>query len=166
VNPRENGNREAGKRVPPLPQFLRKHRGRRILARLGWTAALAYMVFIFVISSIPGEQLPLPQFFLSDKIAHFVAYFGLGLLIAFRSGIADFIKGNSVVAWTKGGWIAPMVGILYGLFDEFHQALVPNRNFELLDWAVDIVGILIGFWLARRWDEKRMATKSTRITKI
>jgi VanZ family protein len=129
-----------------------------VIARLGWFAALAYMGIIFALSSVPGDQLPLPQFFLSDKLAHFTAYLGLGLLIAFRSGIADFLKGKHVLAWTKGGWIAPTIGILYGLFDEFHQAQVPNRNFELLDWAVDIAGILIGFWLARRWDMRRLDT--------
>jgi VanZ family protein len=127
-----------------------------VFARLGWFAALVYMGFIFVLSSIPGEQLPLPQFFLSDKLAHFLTYLGLGVLIAFRSGLTDLTKGRKVAAWTKGGWIAPMVGILYGLFDEFHQLFTPHRTFDLRDWMTDILGVLLGFWLARKWDERRM----------
>jgi VanZ family protein len=134
----------------------RKHSGRRVIARLGWSAALAYMAFIFYLSSIPGEQLPLPAFFLSDKIAHFLAYAGLGTLIALRAGLTDLAKGNKVIVWTKGGWIGPAVGIGYGLFDEFHQLLTPHRSFDLKDWAVDIAGVLIGFWVARKWDERRV----------
>lgn len=122
------------------------------------------MAGIFYLSSLPGEDLPLPQFFLSDKIAHFLTYLGLGILIAFRSGIADVLKARPVTAWTKGGWIAPLVGMLYGLFDEVHQLFTPNRTFEVKDLIVDVAGILIGFWLARRWDERRMATKNTKIT--
>lgn len=132
-----------------------------MIARLGWFAALVYMGFIFYLSSIPGEELPLPEFFLSDKIAHFLAYTVLGILIAFRSGLTDLAKGRRVTAWTKGGWIAPAVGMLYGLFDEIHQLYTPNRTFDLKDLAVDIAGIFLGFWLARKWDKKRMATKGT-----
>jgi VanZ family protein len=113
------------------------------------------MGVIFYLSSIPGEQLPLPQFFLSDKIAHFLTYTVLGVLIAFRSGLTDLAKGRPLTTWTKGGWIAPMVGILYGLFDELHQLYTPNRTFDLKDLAVDVAGVLLGFWAARRWDEKR-----------
>jgi VanZ family protein len=137
-----------------------------LIARLGWFAALAYMGVIFALSSVPGEDLPLPQFFLSDKIAHFVTYSILGALIAFRSGITAVLKGNPVTAWTKGGWIAPAVGIVYGLLDEVHQLFVPNRNFDLRDWAVDIAGILIGFWLARKWDERRQTRLPQRNAKI
>jgi len=133
----------------------RKHTGKRILSRLGWFAALLYMGVIFYLSSIPGEQLPLPQFFMSDKIAHFLAYTGLGVVIALRAGLTDLARGRAVVRWTKPGWIGPAVGILYGLFDEFHQLFTPHRTFDLKDWATDIVGVLLGYWLMRKWDEKR-----------
>ena len=142
---------------------VRKHTGRRVIARLGWCAALVYMGVIFFLSSIPGEDLPLPQFFMSDKIAHFLTYTILGVLIAFRSGLTDLAKGRRVTAWTKGGWIAPMVGILYGLFDEFHQLLTPHRTFDLKDWATDIAGVLIGFWLARKWDSARQSRAELRM---
>lgn len=133
-----------------------RHTGKRLWTRLGWFAALAYMGGIFWLSSIPGEKLPLPDFPLSDKLAHFITYTGLGALIAFRSGLTQWLRGKAVTSWTKGGWIAPAVGILYGLFDEFHQLYTPHRTFDLTDWATDIVGILLGFWLARKWDAKRM----------
>ena len=135
----------------------RKHTGRRVFARLGWSAALLYMGVIFYLSSIPGEQLPLPQFFMSDKIAHFIAYTGLGIVIALRAGLTDLARGRTVKAWTKPGWVGPAVGISYGLFDEFHQLFTPHRTFDLKDWATDIVGVLLGYWLARTWDKRRQA---------
>ena len=139
----------------PSPPPVTRHRGRRVIARLGWAAALAYMGVIFYLSSLPGEELPLPQFFMSDKVAHFIAYAGLGAVIALRAGLTDLARGRPVVRWTKPGWIGPTVGILYGLFDEFHQLFTPHRSFDLRDWATDIVGVLLGFWLARKWDGKR-----------
>ena len=116
------------------------------------------MGVIFWLSSIPGDKLPLPQFPFSDKIAHFITYGGLGVLIAFRSGLTQWLSGRHVTAWTKGGWIAPAVGILYGFLDEVHQLYTPNRTFDLKDWATDIAAILVGFWAARRWDRRRQAT--------
>jgi VanZ family protein len=114
------------------------------------------MGLIFWLSSIPGEELPLPDIQNIDKVAHFFTYAGLGALIAFRRGIAQLLRGRRIEEWTKGGWIAPTVGILYGMFDEVHQLYTPNRTFDLMDWVTDIVGILLGFWLARWWDARRM----------
>lgn len=107
---------------------------------------------IFFLSSIPGEDLPLPQFPFADKVAHGITYFGLGVLIAFRGGLTAKLLGRDVLHWTKGGWIAPAIGMLYGLLDEIHQLYTPNRTFDLKDLAVDILGIAAGFWLARKWD--------------
>lgn len=116
---------------------------------------------IFYLSSVPGDELPLPTFPLADKLAHFITYTGLGVLLAFRAGLTDLVHGRKVVAWTKGGWIAPGIGILYGLFDELHQLYTPRRTFDLKDLAVDMVGILLGFWLARKWDKSRQRRAST-----
>jgi VanZ family protein len=127
-----------------------------VIARLGWLAALLYMGGIFFLSSLPGEELPLPAFPLADKLAHFATYTILGVLIAFRAGLTDLLKGRRVERWTKGGWIAPLVGILYGFLDEVHQLYTPNRTFDLKDFAVDVIGILLGFRAARKWDEARV----------
>jgi VanZ family protein len=113
------------------------------------------MAGIFYLSSLPGEELPLPNLPFADKVAHFVTYLGLGVLLACRRGLTDLLRERRVTAWTKGGWIAPTVGIVYGIFDEVHQLYTPNRTFDLFDFAVDVAGILVGFWLARKWDAAR-----------
>lgn len=123
---------------------------------------------IFWLSSVPGDQLPLPQFPFSDKLAHLITYGVLGALIAFRAGLTASVRtalplpqtsvSNTPLTTplTKGGWFAPVVGIAYAALDEFHQGLVPNRTLSFGDFTADVVGILVGFWLARRWDAARL----------
>jgi VanZ family protein len=118
------------------------------------------MAGIFMLSSVPGEDLPLPQFPFSDKLAHLITYSLLGALIAFRSGLTDALRGRTLVRhapWTKGGWIALTVGVCYAAFDEIHQSFVPNRNMSLGDFLADVIGLALGFWLARWWDKRRIA---------
>src|SRR5690606_29327140 len=117
--------------------------------------ALAYMGGIFYLSNLPGDELPLPQFFLSDKLAHFVTYAGLGVLIAFRAGLTDVLRGRPVARWTKGGPIGPLAGLAYAAFDEFHQYFVAERTVSAGDFAADAAGLLLGYWLARRWDGRK-----------
>ena len=38
---------------------------------------------------------------------------------------------------------------------ELHQALVPQRSADILDWIADILGALIGVWLCHRLAERR-----------
>lgn len=167
----------------------RKHTGKRLWARLGWCAALLWMGGIFWLSSVPGDQLPLPQFLFSDKLAHLITYGVLGALIALRAGLMATVRtvvplpidtatdqsvesssrieqsphphhSSTLTPLTKGGWIAPAVGIAYAVLDELHQSFVPNRTLSFGDFTADVIGILAGFWLARRWDAARMRRAS------
>jgi hypothetical protein len=47
------------------------------------------MAVIFWLSSLPGDEIPLPDFRFSDKLAHFAAYTALGLAIAGRRSWGD-----------------------------------------------------------------------------
>ena len=97
---------------------------------------------IFVLSSIPGSQLPEIEYNLSDKIAHFIIFGVLGLLLARGLSVSsiDFWRENYVFG-------SILIGITYGLFDELHQYFVPSRKTDFWDWAADAVGILIGGFL-------------------
>jgi VanZ family protein len=102
---------------------------RRTLAL--WAPVLAYMVFIFGLSSIshppamPGG---------SDKWLHSLLYSGLGAL---------FSRALS------GGWrrvalrhvaLTICFGAIYGASDEFHQHFNPPRNVEVADVVADTIG--------------------------
>ena len=51
----------------------------------------------------------------------------------------------SVAGKNKKGLIllVLLIGILYGISDEFHQSFVPGRAFTLLDIFVDSLGVLL-----------------------
>jgi VanZ family protein len=114
------------------------------------------MAGIFWLSSIPGEELPPLNFTFSDKFAHLTVYTLLGMLIALREGFGSFVITGGVKAWTRAGWIAPAIGVLYGAMDELHQYFVPNREMDIWDFVADLVGVALGFWLARHADRARI----------
>lgn len=48
------------------------------------------------------------------------------------------------------GWTFPLafvIALLYAIFDEWHQSLVPNREARLLDVGIDMVGMVTALGL-------------------
>lgn len=71
------------------------------------------------------------------KIAHFVLFLVLGILLSFALKVFG-IKGN----WAY--LVAVGICILYAFSDELHQSFVPGRNAQLVDVLIDAVGALAG----------------------
>jgi len=102
--------------------------------------ALLCMIAIFISSSRSGDELDsvLPWFqkwlpFLSDfNPMHYVAYFVLGLTIAYGMG--------KLSATWKGCLLNIAICVLYGLTDEWHQSFVPMRSPDPLDLLHDGMG--------------------------
>ncbi|NVK21386.1 MAG: VanZ family protein [Kangiellaceae bacterium] len=97
---------------------------------------LAATTFIFIMSLMPGKQLPsnLPW----DKALHFIGYFGLALLARLGS--------------TKHKhWQIALGCIVFSLVIEVLQQFIPNRGFEWQDLLANslgvVSGVLIGNWL-------------------
>jgi VanZ family protein len=111
---------------------------------LSWVPALLAMGTIFYLSSLPGDEIQLPEFRFSDKAVHFLAYTVLGALIGMRR------------SWRRdpaAGLPDPIglaVGILFGVSDEVHQLYVPLRMFSVGDMVADGLGVMAGVWLSRR----------------
>lgn len=119
---------------------------------LSWLPAASLMAVLFWLSSIPGDELPLPGFRFSDKLAHFLAYSVLGALIGWRHRLRVRLggrRGEAGNAWFPDA-VGAMTGILFGLSDEVHQIFVPMRLFAWGDIAADGLGVLAGLRLARR----------------
>jgi len=96
------------------------------------------MGLIFFLSSqprLPRYPSPFIDLFLK-KVAHLLEYAVLAILL--HRGV-----GNE-----GGGW-ALLIGGLYAVSDEFHQSFVPGRDAALLDVAFDILGVLLGLYIAR-----------------
>jgi VanZ family protein len=102
---------------------------------------VAYVTLIFVGSSIPRLAPPGPEFFLKDKIAHFVEYFVLGVLL-FRS------IGSEVgrVRWAAFGFMF-VVAATVGALDEIYQSFIPGRDMNIGDWFSDMAGAAVGIGL-------------------
>ena len=121
---------------------------------ISWLPPLVYMAVIFAVSAQPN---PLPEVTarVSDKVLHLVEYSGLAAL---------FVRALTREGW---GWrdamLAAMVMTsLYGASDEYHQALVPNRQPAVSDWVADSLGALVGASVFRLGTRRSAPTTSAR----
>jgi VanZ family protein len=107
------------------------------------------MILIFILSSIPGDRFPEIQFRFADKVAHFFVFGILGLLLArsIRITLNPFWKSKYIV-WSI------LIGIFYGLIDEWHQMFIPGRYASMSDLIADLLGIVcfvsVYFWWRNR----------------
>lgn len=74
---------------------------------------------------------------LNDKLIHGVVFFGFSILVDLSSRRQPF--------WLWKG--LPL--LLYGMVIEIMQYFTPERNFSLVDWWADVLGILLYFLLKK-----------------
>lgn len=149
---------------------------------MAWTVAVVWMIIIFLLSHqpagasselssgitafvldiihtvMPALQLELAEFgFYIRKLAHFTAYFLLGVLLLLacrRSGGKGF---RSVV-------LAFGIAVLYAMSDEFHQLFIPGRSGEVRDVLIDSAGAMTGvlcYLLIAVWWKSRASRPSS-----
>ncbi len=56
---------------------------------------------------------------------------------------------------TGRAWLAALLASLYGISDEVHQAFVPDRSADALDWLADTVGALAAVTLLQLRQHRR-----------
>ncbi len=106
---------------------------RRVAAT--WLPVVAWAGLIFALSSIPGLGTGLGIWDLVlRKLAHATEFAVLGFLLARAVPLLP----------------AFVLGVLYAVSDEVHQAYVAGRHGAPLDVAVDAVGVLVGLAAYRR----------------
>jgi VanZ family protein len=107
---------------------------------------LLYAGVIFALShrETPGQVLEHGL----DKLAHFAAYLGLGVL-------------TLRALWGHGGalpralrWTV-IACSLYAVSDELHQHFVPGRHADVQDWVADTLGASAGAALTARHVRRR-----------
>jgi VanZ family protein len=109
---------------------------RRWRAVLALLPAVAYAAAIYWLSSRPNPFPFLPAL-LWDKLLHALEYAVLAALLvpALRSlGLAP----------PRAFWVALAAASAYGASDEIHQAFVPGRLADVLDWLADSAGAAVG----------------------
>lgn len=97
------------------------------------------MAVVWVLSSGPVPT-PLPAG--SDKLVHLVVYGALGALLRWGVGPTERNRRAFLGAF--------VVGTLYGILDEVHQASVVGRMPSVGDAFADAAGVAIGAWLGGR----------------
>jgi VanZ family protein len=117
-----------------------------------WLAPVLYLAAIFLISSQPQPFVTPPSWIWgADKVAHFGAYAGLGVLLC-RAYSGSGLSGSAAF------WLTLLTASLYGASDEWHQSFVPNRSADPSDWLADSLGATVGallFLLAlRAWNRR------------
>jgi VanZ family protein len=100
-----------------------------------------FVIFIFAVASIPRFAPPGPEFWLRDKVAHFIEFLILGILL-FRA------VGWQVSAsrWVTFGFLTS-VGATIGAVNEVYQTFIPGREMSLGDWLADLAGVAVGIGL-------------------
>jgi VanZ family protein len=120
-----------------------------------WRAIL-WVVFIFVICLLPGDNLPNVSSFMKrlpkviadnfDKILHFGMYFILSLFL-----LAGFTRQYGKTSF-KAYFASFMIAFCCGVLIEFIQSYV-GRSGDVYDVAANTAGILtaIGFYHPIKW---------------
>jgi VanZ family protein len=97
------------------------------------------MALIFTISSFRVELPELPSVPMRDKPIHLVEYGVLGFFCA-HATLRTWPKKPRRRMLALGAFLASA----FGLSDELHQAFVPGRSAELLDFVADTIGASCG----------------------
>jgi VanZ family protein len=111
-----------------------------------------WLTGLWILSSLPGEDIRLPPFPGADKLAHFT-YFAVGgcLLALFLSRTFGWRRGRLC-------WAVLLPIALIGALDELHQLHTLNRSgADPFDWLADSAGgflgaIVIGFLYVKARD--------------
>ncbi|HET8761000.1 MAG TPA: VanZ family protein [Nitrospiria bacterium] len=107
-----------------------------------WIAVALYAGAIYALSaqSHPFGIQSLPP--RMDKLIHASVFGGFSLVLwmALRRSMPGLTAGALSV-------LAVVLTALCGLSDEIHQAFVPGRAMEALDWAADVTGAALMQWV-------------------
>ena len=98
------------------------------------------MMFIFYLSSIPGEQLG-PDTLAVNLIKKAGHVFIFGVLAALY---LYALKGRKSLLETQGVFflLSLFLAFLYAVSDEYHQSFTPGRHSSGIDVIIDVCGAL------------------------
>jgi VanZ family protein len=118
-------------------------------------AAAGIALAIFVLSSIPAEDLARTGIRIWDKAAHAAVW-----------AVLTFCVGRALGARRHAVLIAIAIGVGYGAVDEIHQGFTPGRDPSGWDIVADGVGAVAGALAAavrRRRDLRGTADPGARL---
>ncbi len=108
-----------------------------------WLPVLLWMVFIFILSGIPGLKTELEFDFTLRKAAHIAEYFILTLLL-YRA-----FRGSFELSYFTLVVCPAAIALLYAISDEYHQIFVHGRNGSVVDVLIDSIGIILFYMILK-----------------
>jgi VanZ family protein len=116
---------------------LYKYLGRDKIAVIYWILGI-YWATLLVLTSLPGNDLP--DFNVSDKLEHFLAFCVLAMLLYLSLFVQE--KYQKIKKYSSSFTLL-IIGT-YAALDELHQLFIPGRDCDFLDWIADFSGALAG----------------------
>lgn len=116
-----------------------------------WWPVWAYMAMLFGLSSL--TSVPAAPAAITDAHLHMLLYAGLSI-VTLRAVSRGRWRGVTRAACIT----AVAIAVAYGIFDEFHQAFVPNRTFEIRDIFSDAAGASVAIVALWTWGIIRART--------
>lgn len=111
----------------------------KILSSLSrWPLLSAYCLFLYILFTLPPEELPPVVFEFNDKFLHFLDFFLLNLL-----ALRTFSLSPRPLFHARAGWKAAFFSLSYGAFLEWVQLAAPRREASVLDWLADAAGVFL-----------------------
>lgn len=108
-------------------------------------APFLYMIFIFILSSLPSDAIVNTPFSWDQafKESLHLIEFGIlyGLWVLFFLVQGTFTPKTSI--------LAAVLSIAYGFSDELHQYFVPYRSATVIDLVKDTIGVLVLFSIVK-----------------
>jgi len=109
---------------------------------------IAWFFVVGILTLMPAKDVPevswmdnIPNF---DKLVHAGLFGGLVFLFTLPLLKSHFSQKQRLNYSIR----ISLATIVWGITIEFLQKFyVPSRDFDLLDWAADIVGVIIALWL-------------------
>lgn len=100
-----------------------------------WLPFIAFVSFVFYMSSRPGATFPPAPFWGWDKVAHFIAFFTIVSSLAYALGSFTLMRAP-VMSFV----LIAFFGFAFGILDEWHQSFVPGREVSGYDLIADVAG--------------------------
>lgn len=119
--------------------------GRKIFF---WVLLMVYSVVIFIFSSRPDVGVG-QYFYGQDKVMHFMVYGIHGFLCLLT--LSDKILSLKFLQY----FLALILSISYGIFNEIYQYFIPERQFSFGDILANSLGIAIFLLLVYIFQHKK-----------
>ncbi|KAA1259443.1 VanZ like family protein [Rubripirellula obstinata] len=98
--------------------------------RLAILCLAVYWIAIFTGTHLPSVMDFSPK--MHDKSKHFLAFFGLAILLCYVTNSRNYVKRFGIIA---------IVCLIYAAVDEITQSLVPGRVPDYQDFIADAFGV-------------------------